>query len=187
MRTLWTKRLEYWLKAKGRHGTHSPFAYGFVENVLRKPPIATANEDNKIAAILSRQDYQLLLRIICYLRPKQVMTHAALSALLQSDQLLLEMPSWIPMMQDELPQSVPPATLAVLDAAACSEVFLRSISAAIAPFSLVLYQPCQSKQTLALLGTVFNMPDFNLTIDCLRFAVLIKDPAFINRQHFILK
>lgn len=33
----WLRYLRYRCKAKGRHGTHSPFAYGFVEQVLRPP------------------------------------------------------------------------------------------------------------------------------------------------------
>lgn len=39
--------IKYRWKAKGRHGTHSPFVYAFVEQVLRGPRPATVQPDIK--------------------------------------------------------------------------------------------------------------------------------------------
>lgn len=65
-------RITYWLKAQGRHGTHSPFVYAFVEQVLRSNGKIMNRSFLKGFNTLKAKEWQLLLKTILYLNPNQI-------------------------------------------------------------------------------------------------------------------
>lgn len=83
---LWIPYLRFLLQSKGRHGLHSPFAYGFVEKVLRRgdcsadapaadPLSVTVDAAQAVAAasrVLSPRHLTYLFRLIAYWRPPEI-------------------------------------------------------------------------------------------------------------------
>lgn len=77
---LWLPYLRFLLRAKGRHGLHSPFAYGFVENVLRAGPVrrslstpsSASTPPTSTPPVFGARDFQHLVRIIAYWKPGEI-------------------------------------------------------------------------------------------------------------------
>lgn len=104
-----SKYLEYRRKAKGRHGTHSPFVYDFIESVLCKDDRPTTDDGIKnidIADRYQRLIHQLVARYqyqhITVL-PQPIETSSGIDVLLLStepEKWELEMTSYLPRMEN---------------------------------------------------------------------------------------
>lgn len=69
------EKLKFWFRAKGRHGTHSPFVYAFVERVLRSKEIF-----KNCPKGFSQKSWQRLNATLKYLAVKEILFSEGFSA-----------------------------------------------------------------------------------------------------------
>lgn len=172
-------------RAKGRHGTHSPFVYAFVEQVMRSrlriPPV-------KDTAPFGVKEVNLLYRTISYLSPQAIYTTPVL----------------LPVLQSLTPSATPGCTVAVLPAFPVTDVLpaervlivadmdgIPDEYAAILPetatLSILCYGIHRNKGMQARWQHMAASSGFQVSLDYWYFGLLVKDLSFKAKQHFRLR
>lgn len=166
------------LRARGRHGTHSPFVYAFVEQVMRKRPrVALPRQDQ-----FRPRAAALLYQTFCYLSPQVI----------YADLVLLDAVTAL------AAQALPgvPVLLLANGTAPAQALVIANISSALPdqmnnllehPVKILLVGPHAHKATERTWMQLAASPAVKVSIDYWHFGLLVNDQAFKARQHFRLR
>lgn len=169
--------LSYLLKAKGRHGTHSPYIYKFVEAALHENNTLTWDYPKDAG-----RKVRTLFRVLSYysagtqqliISPAVMQRHAWLQhfnpVISAPGQIVLTEPAILILGLEEMEQH--------------KDVFFTKGISNMA--GLLLLHPGNPDYTL--LEDYFQQECFNATIFTWNFSLLMNRPDFKRKQHFILR
>lgn len=164
--------LQYLLKAKGRHGTHSPFVYDFVEKALhpqRRYAYPVVVPDVALA--------HTLYRVLSFLPYTQLYIDPAIASM-----------SWVGAALPEavyaIPEQVPEDALLIVEAKQAATIIADGRKM---PQSLKILVWHPQDKDAQLLNQLLENQLFNCTMFTWNFSVLIAHPDFKRKQRYVLR
>jgi hypothetical protein len=175
------------LHAKGRHGTHSPFVYAFVEHVLRsKKRFRLSITDRKLRS----KEINLLIRTIYFIRPDRILVDIALMDLLNSIISLpgLEDITVVELNEHHIVQLTDEKTSLLLsDSTSTASTALLSTAIQQSIVYVLLLNPHIDKSSEENWQLLLALPEIRMRLDLWHFGLLLNDPAFKASQYFRLR
>lgn len=170
--------LNYLLKAKGRHGTHSPYIYSFVEEALHeKVP------DRDYPREIKGSKARTLFRVLSYLANTHTQQLTATPGALQAHGWLQHFNPVVTVPDQMVSRQRGLFVLNLEEMDLHKDVFL--IKGMEEGSVLLVLHPGSPRY--ALLEGYFRQECFNVTIFTWNFSVLMHRPDFKRKQHFILR
>lgn len=170
------------MRARGRHGTHSPFVYAFVEQVMRARAGSLPQQGH-----LPRSVFRLLYKTIKHLKPATVYTTSELYPALQLiEGIVPETIDVVLMPSTGLPQSAVAGALVCMAGREEEEALLKQVLQVDEARVLVI-GPHLHKARFVTWSRLAAMPEVDMSLDYWYLGLLVNDPAFKAKQHFRLR
>ena len=175
------KFAQHLMKAKGRHGTHSPFVYAFVEEVLRKK-----NKKQSLFTddILPAKQQQLLANTIAFLKPERIVLFGnnatAISKIAQSSGIEVQIANTNTF-------TIQHNDVIIADVELAKSFLSNPEIQQAKQLAILLHSPHSNADTERIWSELIALEQFNMTLDYWHFGLLMSSPDFKIKQHFLLR